>query len=74
MRTSQGGIEMAKRDDGHQMPVERRMELFQAVVELQDEGLDNVRTRQRIARQFGVTERAVRRIEEEGLQGEWPPL
>ena len=65
---------MTKQDDEHQLPVERRMELFQAVVELQDEGLDNVRTRQRVAKRFGVTERDVRRIEEEGLQGEWPPL
>jgi hypothetical protein len=28
--------------------------------------------RRRIAKRFGVTEHAVRRIEEQGLQGEWP--
>jgi hypothetical protein len=65
---------MTKSDDGHQLSVEKRMELFQAVVETQDAGVDTVVTRRRIARRFGVTERAVRRIEEEGLEGEWPPL
>jgi hypothetical protein len=65
---------MTRRDDEHQLPVEQRMELFQAVVETQDAGVDKVVTRRRIARRFGVTERAVRRIEEEGLEGEWPPL
>jgi hypothetical protein len=65
---------MTKSDDEHQLPVEQRMELFQAVVETQDAGVDTVVTRRRIAKRFGVTERAVRRIEEEGLEGEWPPL
>jgi hypothetical protein len=50
------------------------MELFQAVVETQDSGVDTVLTRRRIAKQFGVTERTVRRIEDEGLEGQWPPL
>jgi hypothetical protein len=50
--------------------VEKCIEVFQAVVETQD----TVVTRRRIARQFGVTGREVRLIEEEGLEGEWPPL
>jgi hypothetical protein len=58
---------MTKRDDEHQLPMEQRMELFQAVVETQDAGVDTVVTRRRIAKRFGVTERAVRQIEEEGL-------
>jgi DNA-directed RNA polymerase sigma subunit (sigma70/sigma32) len=61
---------MTKRDDEHQLPMEQRMELFQAVVETQDAGVDTVVTRRRIAKRFGVTERAVRQIEEEGLEGE----
>jgi hypothetical protein len=65
---------MIRQDDGHQLPVKQRMELFQAVVETQDAGVDTVVTRRRIARRFHVTERAVRRIEEEGLEGERPPL
>ena len=27
-----------------------------------------------IAEQFGVSEHLIRRIEQEGLDGEWPPL
>jgi hypothetical protein len=57
-----------------QMSVEQRMELFRALVEAQDQELGTVRSRQLVAERFGVTENEVRRIEEEGLQAEWPPL
>jgi hypothetical protein len=57
-----------------QMPVELRMEVFRALVEAQDQELGTVRSRQLVADRFGVTENEVRRIEEEGLQQEWPPL
>jgi hypothetical protein len=40
----------------------------------QDKGIDTVLTRRCIAKQFRVTERDMRQIEEEGLEGEWPPL
>jgi hypothetical protein len=56
------------------MSVEQRMELFRALVEAQDQELGTVRSRQLVAERFGVTENEVRRIEEEGLQEEWPPL
>ena len=65
---------MVKRDDERQLSIESRMEVFLAVVETQDSGVDTVVTRRRIAKRFGVSEHAVRRIEEEGLEGEWPPL
>jgi hypothetical protein len=65
--------DMAKKVSGP-LPVECRMEVFLAVVDMQDTGVDTVMTRQRIAKRFGVTEHAVRWIEEEELQGEWPPL
>jgi hypothetical protein len=57
-----------------EMPLALRKKLFRAIVETQDKGIDTVVTRRRVARLFHVTERDVRRIEEEGLQGEWPPL
>jgi len=57
-----------------QMPVERRMELFRALVEAQDQELGTARSRQLVAERFGVTENDVRRIEEEGIEEEWPPL
>jgi hypothetical protein len=61
-------------NNANELAVERRMELFQALVETQDQGIDTVRSRQRVAKRFGVTERDVRRIEEEGLTQQWPPL
>jgi hypothetical protein len=61
-------------NNANELAVERRMELFQALVETQDQGLDAVRSRQRVAKRFGVTERDVRKIEEEGLTQQWPPL
>jgi hypothetical protein len=67
------GSTMVSYDDSH-IPLERRMEIFQAVVEAQDQGFSSVRARQQVAKQFAVSETAVQRIEEEGLQGEWPPL
>jgi hypothetical protein len=57
-----------------EMPLALRKKLFRAIVETQDKGNDTVVTRRRVAKRFGVTEHAVRRIEEEGLKGEWPPL
>jgi hypothetical protein len=64
---------MAKKDAG-KLPMERRMEIFQAVVEMQEQGIDTVVARLRVAKRFDVTVRVVRCIEEEGLQEEWPPL
>jgi hypothetical protein len=64
---------MAKKAD-KLTTLERRMEIFQAVVEAQDQDLTAVEARQRVAKQFGVSETHVKQIEEEGLQGEWPPL
>jgi hypothetical protein len=56
------------------MPLALRKKLFRAIVETQDKGNDAVVTRRRVAKRFGVTEHVVRRIEEDGLEGEWPPL
>jgi hypothetical protein len=52
----------------------RRQAIFAALVRAQDEGLPVARSRTVIASQFGLTERQVRRIEDEGLKHEWPPL
>jgi hypothetical protein len=65
---------MPNENGGQQLPVERRMEIFYAVVEAQDRALGTVRARQLVSRQFGVSENDVRPIEDEGLQQEWPPL
>jgi hypothetical protein len=52
----------------------RRRELFAALVAAQDEGLSVRDSRATIARRFGVDEETVAEVEEEGLDGNWPPL
>jgi hypothetical protein len=56
------------------LPQERRRDVFRAVVEAQDAGMSVAQSRTAIARRFGLTEGQVRRIEQEGLDGNWPPL
>jgi hypothetical protein len=68
------GIDMGGKGAGVPLSVKRRKQLFRAVVEIQDRGVGPVVTRRRVAKLFGVTEAQVRRIEEEGLEGQWPPL
>ena len=52
----------------------RRMEIFLALVETQDQDVGVARSRQMVATRFGVSEDQIRRIEQEGLDHEWPPL
>jgi hypothetical protein len=51
-----------------------RMEVFLALVQAQDRAMTVAQSREAVAKQFGVSERLVRRIEREGLDGGWPPL
>jgi hypothetical protein len=55
-------------------PEPRRMEIFLALVETQDQEVGVVRSRQMVATRFGISEDQVKRIEQEGLDHEWPPL
>jgi len=61
---------------GEENPSEsRRKEIFQALVEVQDRGVMSVpQSRQWIAEHYGVTERQIRSIEDEGMDQQWPPL
>ena len=56
------------------IPLERRREVFLTLVEAQDGGLSVSASRKATAERFGLNEQQVRRIEQEGLDGEWPPL
>jgi hypothetical protein len=56
------------------LPEPRRMEIFLALVETQDQDVGVARSRQLVATRFGVSEDQIRRIEQEGLDREWPPL
>ena len=51
-----------------------RMEVFLALVEAQDLGMTVAQSRKAVAERFGIEEEQVRRIEREGLDGNWPPL
>ena len=51
-----------------------RMKIFQALVEAQDRGMAVAQSRKGIAERFRISEEQVRRIEQEGLEGNWPPL
>jgi hypothetical protein len=55
-------------------PEARRMEIFQALVETQDQEVGVAKSRQIVADRFGVSEMQVKQIEQEGLDREWPPL
>ena len=65
---------MLKRNVEETPPEARRMEIFLALVEAQDQDMGVARSRRVIADRFGVTESLVKMIEEEGLRLEWPPL
>jgi len=52
----------------------RRKEIFQALVEAQDQEMTVPQSRQLVAQRFGITEAQVRQIEREGLDNDWPPL
>lgn len=56
------------------LPETRRKEIFMALVHTQDKKIGVARSRQVVAGEFGVTVDQIRRIEDEGIDGEWPPL
>jgi hypothetical protein len=51
-----------------------RKEIFEALVDAQDQEMAVAQSRQVIAERFGLTENQVRQIEREGLDHRWPPL
>ena len=65
---------MPPRDADESLPQARRKEIFLALVEAQDTKRGVVMSRKEIARRFGITERQLRKIEQEGVDGDWPPL
>jgi hypothetical protein len=52
----------------------RRKQIFLDLVDAQDHGLGVLQSRTLIAKRFGLTEGQIRRIEQEGLDRQWPPL
>jgi hypothetical protein len=57
------------------LTIQQRQEIFHALVTTQDLGLMTVpQSVQHVIKQFDITEAQLRRIEEEGIDKEWPPL
>jgi hypothetical protein len=52
----------------------RRKEIFQALVEAQDDGASVAESRKLIAQRYNVSEPELRKIEQEGIDQQWPPL
>jgi hypothetical protein len=53
---------------------EQRLAIFLALVEAQDGAMTVEQSRKATAERFGVSEGQVRQIEQEGLDGNWPPM
>ncbi|NBO91194.1 MAG: hypothetical protein EBV06_02585 [Planctomycetia bacterium] len=68
--TGEIGIMQVKR-----LTVKQKKEIFKALVELQDlQQVTVVDSIKRVAEQFGITEKELRKIQDEGIEREWPPL
>ena len=57
-----------------QLSEARRKELFLALVNAQDHGMNVAQSRHFVVVRFKVSESRVRGIEREGMDGKWPPL
>ena len=56
------------------LPPDERKAIFLALVQFQDGGMGVADSRAAVAKQFGVKQQQVERIEAEGVEAEWPPL
>jgi hypothetical protein len=65
---------MAKEKAEEPISTEERKTIFLALVQSQDEGMSLVRSRKAIAERFEISDRQLREIEKEGIDGNWPPL
>lgn len=54
--------------------VMERRAIFQALVRAQDKGDSVIESRQHVSKRFHVTEYTLRKIEDEGIARQWPPL
>jgi hypothetical protein len=54
--------------------VTERRAIFQALVRAQDKGESVNDSRQQVSKRFHVTEYTLRKIEDEGIARQWPPL
>ena len=64
------------RQDGNpeQNSEARRKEIFRALVDAQDHQMGVLQSRAIIAKRFDIDTRDLKRIEQEGIDNNWPPL
>jgi hypothetical protein len=65
---------MARIEAYKSLSLEQRKEIFQTLVEAQDNKMTVPQSLKATANRFGLSEQQVRRVEQEGLDGQWPPL
>jgi hypothetical protein len=73
-RAGKGDAGMSQRKIEENPPEALRKEIFQALVDAQDQEMTVPQSRKLIAERFQVSENLVRDIEREGLDRQWPPL
>ncbi|MCS7016465.1 MAG: hypothetical protein RMJ19_11420 [Gemmatales bacterium] len=56
------------------LTVAQRKEIFRELVEIQDSLQDVRKSRQIIMEKHRITDRQLRKIEDEGIRRQWPPL
>ena len=60
--------------ESKKLTVEQRKAIFLAVAQAQDGGQSVEGSRKAVAKEFGVSEDVVKKIEQEGSEKDWPPL
>jgi len=65
---------MRQNDNPEPLSKSRRKEIFRALVDAQDHQIGVLQSRAIIAKRFGVDTRELKRIEQEGIDNNWPPL
>ena len=65
---------MRQKDSPEPFSKSRRKEIFQALVDAQDQQISVLQSRAIVAKRFGVDARQLKSIEQEGIDNDWPPL
>ncbi len=65
---------MSKEHVDETLTEDRKKEIFLALVDAQDHDMSVAESRKVIADKFGISEGALKKIEAEGLDQQWPPL
>lgn len=56
------------------LSLEERMEIFHALVTMQDVVSNVAQSRKTVAKKYDISESQLRQIEDEGIDQQWPPL